>query len=256
MLRAHVLAGNPLPKVWIPDAQTRDHREAVRCRLDAAEKITAIKAQIKSLLKHCGLTRPEAARKGWTRLYLAWLRQLCEDPAHGPGLRTSLASLLRQLEFMEQEVERLDQAVAGLANSPRYAAAVVRLVKLSGVGLLTALVFLTEVGDAARRANRRQISAYLGLVPKCFESGSTNDRKGHITHQGPARVRKVLCQAVWARVRSEGSDQDAFQRIVAKNPKHKKIATVAVMRRLVVRMWHAARGDEPVQSGPPPCRLV
>jgi transposase len=250
LLRAHVLAGNPLPNVWIPDLQTRDHREAVRCRLDAAEKITGLKAQIKSLLKRHGLTRPESTLKGWTRLFAAWLRGLCEDPARGPGLRTALASLVRQLESLEKEVKLLDEALAGLANSARYQAPVARLVKLSGVGVLTALVFLTEVGEAARFANRRQISAYLGLVPKCYESGSANDRKGHITRQGSSRVRKVLCQAVWARVRSQGADQDVYERIVAKNPKHKKIAAVAVMRRLAVRMWHEARGDEPQREGP------
>jgi transposase len=38
LLRGHVLAGNALPKVWIPDRQTRDDRELVRMRLDAGEK--------------------------------------------------------------------------------------------------------------------------------------------------------------------------------------------------------------------------
>jgi transposase len=46
LLRGHVLAGNELPTVWIPDAQTRDDREIVRARLDLAEKITATKTQI------------------------------------------------------------------------------------------------------------------------------------------------------------------------------------------------------------------
>ena len=46
LLRGHVLAGNALPKVWIPDQQNRDDRELVRMRLDVGEKITAIKAQV------------------------------------------------------------------------------------------------------------------------------------------------------------------------------------------------------------------
>ena len=271
LLRAHVLAGNPLPTVWIPDMQTRDDRESVRCRLDAAEKLTGLKAQVKGLLKRNQLVRPESAGKGWTKLYWAWLRGLRQDSANGVGLRTSLDSLLRQLDFLEEEIERLDKALLELSRSARYATAVNELVKLSGVGILTALVFLTEVGNLTRFANRRQISAYLGLVPKCYESGSANDRKGRITRQGPSRVRRVLCQAAWARVRCEGADQVAYERIVAKNPKHKKIAAVAVMRRLAVRMWHIARGATPEASGPltgrrrssareacasPPCQLA
>lgn len=254
LLRAHVLAGNPLPTVWVPDAQTRDDRESVRCRLDAAEKLTALKAQLKGLLKRNQLVRPESAGKGWTKLYWAWLRGLRQDSTNGVGLRTSLASLLRQLDFLEEEIERLDKALLELSRSAPYATAVNQLVKLSGVGILTALVFLTEVGNLTRFANRRQISAYLGLVPKCYESGSANDRKGHITRQGPSRVRRVLCQAAWARVRCEGADQEAYQRIVVKNPKRKKIAAVAVMRRLAVRMWHVAREATPEASGPQPGR--
>src|SRR5262249_15792089 len=39
-LRGHVLAGNRLPTVWVPDLQTRDDRELIRTRLDLTEKQT------------------------------------------------------------------------------------------------------------------------------------------------------------------------------------------------------------------------
>jgi transposase len=119
---------------------------------------------------------------------------------------------------------------------------VAELMKLKGVGVLTALVFLTEVGDLGRFENRRQISAYLGLAPSAHETGQCGDRKGHITRQGPSRVRRVLCQATWSRIRSDGAAQIAYQRLVKKNPKRKKIAVVAGMRQLAVLMWH--RGQE------------
>jgi transposase len=240
ILRGHVLAGNSLPKVWIPDAQTRDDRELVRARTDVAEKLAALKSQIKGLLKRLHLARPEGLGQGWTKGFWGWLRCLLDDSALGLGSRQTLAGLMRQLEFLEQEIARLEQALIRLAESPRYAAAVQRLIQLQGVGPLTALVFLTEIGNLKRFGNRRQISAYLGLVPRSHESGTQTDRKGHITRQGPSRVRRVLCQATWARVRHEGAAQQAYQRLVEKNPKRKKIAVVAGMRRLAVLMWHRA----------------
>lgn len=197
--------------------------------------------QIQSLLKRYRLTRPEDLKCAWTKKACNWLRMVSRDPALGEGTRATLASLLRQWEFVQEEIERLDETVAGLARSPRYAAAIEKLVQMQGVGVLTALVFLTEMGDLARFANRRQVGAYLGLVPRCYESGAAGDRKGHITRQGQPRVRRVLCQAVWARIRQDGSDCVAYQRLVERNPKHKKIAVVAAMRRLGVRMWHTAR---------------
>jgi transposase len=248
LLRGHVLAGNALPSVWIPDQATRDDRELVRTRLDVGEKITRTKSQIQSLLKRNHIRREEAAGKGWTRLFRVWLRNtLCQSATSplGASTRVALASLVRQLDFLEEEQRRLDESLHQLAAAARYAAAVEEMGALSGVGVLTALVFLTELGDLGRFANRRQLAAYLGLAPRSFESGEIHDRKGHITRQGSSRVRKVLCQATWARVRWDKEEQRAYGRIVAKNPKKKKIAVVASMRRLAVRMWHRGREFTP-----------
>jgi transposase len=244
LLRGHVLAGNPLPTVWIPDVETRDDRELVRSRLDAAEKGVAIKVQIQSLLKRHRLTRPAELKCAWTKKASGWLRRVTHDPDVGEGTRATLASLLRQWEFLQGEIEQLDEALERLAASPRYRVRVEGLIQLQGVGLLTALVFLTEVGDLRRFANRRQISAYLGLVPRSYESGAAGDRKGHITRQGSSRVRRALCQAVWTRIRQNGSDHATYKRLVERNPKHKKIAVVAAMRRLGVRMWHTAQAAQ------------
>ncbi len=259
LLRGHVLAGNPLPDVWIPDATTRDDREIVRTRIDVATKVVRLKSQVKSLLKRGRLVRPASAGQGWTTAFYNWLGALAKDASQAPGMRESLASLLRQLIFHQEELARLDKALGRLVESPRYAKPVAALVRLRGVGVLTALIFATEMGDPTRFANRRQLGAYLGLVPATFETGQRNDCKGHITRQGPSRVRRALCQASWSRVREDDDEREAigdakaYARIIAKNPKHKKIAVVAVMRRLAVQMWHKARDAWPpeVRAAPP-----
>jgi hypothetical protein len=107
------------------------------------------------------------------------------------------------------------------------------------------MVFLTEVGDLQRFANRRQVASYLGLAPTSYESGQADDRKGHISRQGSPRVRKILCQASWVRVRYDPEDKAAYERIKARNPKKTKIAIVAGMRRLGIRMWHAGQSVFP-----------
>ena len=254
LVRAFVLAGNPLPAVWIPDAQTRDDRELVRTRLDTSNKIGLLKNQVKSLLKRNQVRRPAGLGKSWTRTFRAWLLAALVqplNPAESPlntGTRQALASLVRQLDFLEEEQERLDRAVSSLVDTPRYLEPLRELTRLSGVGTLTALVFLTEMGDLGRFANRREVAAYLGLAPSCFESGRSNDRKGHITRQGSPRVRRVLCQAAWTSVRLDPLEKATYTRIKEKNPKKKKIAVVAAMRRLAVRMWHAGQRGQDKQT--------
>jgi len=246
VLRGHLLAGNRLPEVWIPDMQTRDDRELVRSRLDAGEKISAVKAQVKALLKRNGVGRAAEAGEGWSQDYRRWLTWLTQEGSVlGAGARAGLLTLLAQLDFLEEEAGKLYEAIAELSEAQRYAGSVKEMRKLKGAGLLTVMVFLTEIGDLKRFRNRRQIGAYLGLVPTAAESGEQNDRKGHITREGSARLRKVLCQATWARVKHDPEEREFYTRLAEKNPKHKKKAVVAVMRRLGIRLWHAGlRGME------------
>ncbi len=157
------------------------------------------------------------------------------------SLRVCLQSLLRVLRGLEQELERLDAHLLRLAETPRYRAPVRALAGMKGVGLMTAMVFLTELGDLSRFANRRRLAAYLGLVPSCHDTGDRTDRKGHITHQGSPRVRRVLCQAAWVWCRLDPHEQARLEKISRGKKDRNKIALVAQMRRLAIRMWHEAR---------------
>jgi len=249
VVRGHVLAGNALPSVWIPDPQTRDDRELVRARLDASRKLTRLKAQVQTLLKRNGATRPAGVGQGWSSRFQTWLGGLSKKNSRsvlGPGARVALRTLLNQMDAIEDEITELDQTVKQLSRSERYAPRVEALRRIKGVGLLTAMVFLAEMGDLKRFSNRRQVAAYLGLIPSSHESGEADDRKGHITHQGPGRVRGVLCQATWVCLNNDPLLRELYERLQAKNPKKKKIALVAAMRRLAVIMWH--RGLE-AQAG-------
>ena len=235
IVRSFVLAGVEMPAVWVPDVGTRDDRELVRRRLSVAEDGAAAQVRIRWLLKRNGAE--SAPAEPWTQGYWRWLEGLVKGGLPS-GAAAGLGSLMRQVQWLRSERDHLDAEVAGLSQLPRYASRVSVLRRHKGVGVLTAMVFLTELGDLSRFDNRQQVGSFLGLVPSSFESGEDGDHKGHITHQGPSRVRKVLCQAVWSRLRSVPSERQAYDRIVRRNPTHKKIAVVARMRTLAVTLWH------------------
>jgi len=237
-LRGHVLAGNRLPTVWVPSTEGRDDREVVRARQAISERQTQVKAQIQMLLKRHGLEKPSDLGNTRSKAYSCWLESLSETESVGWGTRNTLSSLLRQLKNIEDEIAHLDKLVRSLGNQPRHKPIVEALMKESGVGFLTALVYRTEIGQARRFRRGRQVGKFVGLTPTSHESGQQSDRKGHISRQGPPRLRKVLCQASWVNVRHDPNARQFHQRLVEKNPKKKKIALVAVMRRLAVRLWH------------------
>jgi len=254
-LRAHLLAGRKLPTVWVPDPQTRCDRELVRGRLELAEARTRMKNQIQSLLKRNECKLPDWFSKSgeWSKRSMAWLHAQAamtadSDPETSSQLSENiqpvLASYITLYEEMSRQLKILTAKVEALAQTERYRQSFRRLSLIKGVGTLTVMTFLTELGDLNRFANRRQLAAYLGLAPSAFESGNSDNRKGHITRQGPARVRHVLCQAAWACLRYSETWRKKYDQIRRGSTKRSKIAIVGIMRQLAITMWHAARSSE------------
>ena len=222
--------------------------EPVRLRLAVAEQRTQIKNQIRSLTKRSQLAFPQWFTTGgeWSRRSLQWLRDVIggQEGKLRAGARAALARLVSLYESFCTQLKALDEVIRALAKSPRYAKPFRKLKLLKGVGTLTAMVFLTEIGDLHRFANRRQLAAYLGLAPSAHESGERNDRKGRITRQGPSQVRHVLCQAAWAAIRCSDEWRATYNRIRGDSKQRNKIAIVAVMRKLGITLWQTARSAE------------
>ena len=185
--------GQVVSEVWVPPAEMRADRDLVRTRVSAAEKLASVRTQIRSLFKRVG----RKCQGTTSRQDREWLQKQVERLPSGTA--EALDSLLRQMDFYEREVAHLDERIHRLAESPGYRKLVEALRQEKGVGELVAMVFLTEMGDCLRFRNRRKVGGYLGLAPRSDETGEANDRKGHITHQGPGVVRKMLCQAVGVR---------------------------------------------------------
>jgi len=237
VVRGHVLAGNRLPEIWVPDTELRGDRDVVRTLFDLGVKITLVKNQVHTLLKKYGVKRPEEM-ECWTLSFWEWLEQVKDSISY--EFRICLKSLINQLSFLIKEKKDIEKEVKRIALKKRYWMLYEKLREIKGVGLMTAMTFLTEIGDVTRFKNRREIGSYLGLAPSSFESGDASDRKGRITRDGPYRVRSILNQSVWAHLRYNGTERALYDRIVEKNPKRKKKAVVACMRRLGVKLWHVA----------------
>lgn len=238
-LRAHILAGNALPTVWIPPQRLRDDRELIRSRIDLADEVTALKVRIGSTIKKHGIELSASGTSNWSKGFVEWLKQRTQtmDLCVGSVLRMHL----EKYEFLQQQLKQLDKCVQQLSQTERYRAASEELLKIKGVGVLTAMTFLTEIGDLDRFKNRRELAAYMGLCPSSFESGEKNDRKGHITKQGSHRLRKLLCQSAWVGVVRDPEEKAKYEQLHGGKKDRKKTAIVALMRLRGIRMWHIAK---------------
>ena len=145
---------------------------------------------------------------------------------------------------VQERIDRLDWEIRQRAwSDPRVKV----LTQLPGVGPFTALVILAEIGEVSRFASARKLASWAGLTPTVRGSDRVA-HYGHISKEGSAWLRWVLCEAAQTAKRSP-EFAPAFQRIAKR--RGKKIATTAIARKLAARAWHLLTDAEPAAAPPP-----
>jgi transposase len=238
---AELLAAGLLAEVWCPDEKTRALRRLVARRAQLVRQRTRAKNEIAAALLRHLVERPDvddvAGTKG--RQFL----QKLELPADE---RTTVEGCLRQITFLDKEIAVVDRALAQAVVDSKE---VRRLMSVPGVNLQTAATFMARVGKIERFQNPRQLVSYLGLDPKVRQSGEEPVRYGHISKEGAAEARHMLCEAAWIVVRYPSPLRAFAERTAAKRGPGR--ATVAVARKLVVLFWHLLTKDEDYAFGRP-----
>jgi hypothetical protein len=146
--------------------------------------------------------------------------------------RETVDAGLRQVDFLDAEIAAVDRLIAAEALSwPE----VKRLMTVPGVNVIVAATFMAAVGDICRFADRRKLTAYLGLDPKVRQSGAAAATHGHISKQGSGSARHALVEACWSTVRQPGPIAAFYARIKAK--RGHSIAIVAAARKLACLFW-------------------
>lgn len=219
---AKLLFLNEVPQVYVPGHSVRDWRRLITFRSRIVEARTRIKNRIRGLLRRNGLASPASL---WSRKGLAWLAalELTEPVALERDLLVDeLAEQQRRLKRVEKTLNRIARAHPGVAL----------LKTIPGVGVRTAEAVLAWLDRPERFPQANTVGSYFGLVPSQDASAGLN-RLGHITRQGPAMVRRLLVEAAWQAVRRSPALRARFERLVAGDPKRRKIAIVALAHYLV-----------------------
>ena len=155
---------------------------------------TALINQIRGLLSEHGIV----VGPGAGRLRKA-LPEILEDGDNRlPDLARELfADLDARLRELDEHIERYDRRIEALAREMEPAQ---RLMRIDGIGPLTATAMVASVGDARVFQNGRQFAAWLGLVPRQYSSGNSV-RHGRITKRGDGYLRRLLIHGARALMR-------------------------------------------------------
>jgi len=226
--QAKLLYLDQVPQVHVPAVDVRAWRGLIELRRKLVGRRTAVKAQLRALLRGAGACDAPAGKALWSKKGLAWLAgvQLPGTDA----LRRDL--MLEELGEAEARVGRVTKELDKRADAHP---GVALLRTAPGVGPRTAEAFAAYVDDVRRFARNKQVGCYLGLVP-CQDSSAGKDRLGKITGDGPATVRMLLCEAAWQAVRRSPSMKAFFERVSGGEHDRKKIALVAAAHKLARAM--------------------
>lgn len=228
---------NMLPSVHALDTETYAQREVERTRGQLVKHRSQLKNQIKSKLLYHQLRAPDDLKTRWSKAYIDWLKQ---GPSEHQELNVCIQSMVSLLESLDAQIKSLDAQLRKMQKSEKWAEKAQRLRSVPGIGQLTAMLILLELGDVSRFERCEELASWLGLVPTEWSSGE-GQRKGSITRAGNRRLRTALVEASWMLIRKDKAMGATYERIKAKGGTG--VAIVAVARRLALAIRAMLRDE-------------
>src|SRR6266481_2464666 len=222
---AKLLRAGALTAVWVPDARHEAMRDLVRAREAAVDDLKSKRQQVLSLLLRLG--RHYRGKRTWTRAHMIWL--VSQKLVHREQ-RIAFEEMLLAVRQADERVIRLERVMA--------------LMAVRGLDLISATIFLAEIGDLSRFASPRQLMAYLGLVPG---EESTGDKvwRGGITKAGNHRARRILVECSWSYRHPPRVGKKKLAKVEAAPPAVQEIAWKAQARLSARYRALARRGKRP-----------
>jgi transposase len=230
-----------------PTPEQEDRRRTSRERAALMRERTRHVNRVKGLLAGQGITDYEPLQKD-RRARLEVLPTFDGKPLP-ERLKAELSRELDVIELLLRQIEEVsaehEAATArGAANNGSPAAL---LARLKGIGPQIASVLWHE-GFYRQFRNRREIAAYAGLVPTPWRSGSI-DREQGISKAGNRRLRHIMIELAWLWVRHQPESalsQWFRERVGSERGRIRRIAIVAVARKLLIALWrYVAQGEVP-----------
>ncbi len=203
-----------------------------RARQGLVAARTAQANQLRGLLSEFGVVIPKGIGQLEQRL-----PQILEDADNGliSMSRALFSRLFEHFRYLDQQVKALEGQIK---QWHRDSAASQCLQKIPGIGPLTASALVASIGDAKAFKNARQLSAWLGLVPRQHSTGGKERLLG-ISKRGDTYLRTLLihgARSVLVSLKRRGDQADGWLAQLARR-RHPNIAAVALANKNARIVW-------------------
>ncbi|WP_143959643.1 IS110 family RNA-guided transposase [Litoribacter populi] len=236
---ARMLRGGELEGIHVPDTILEADRTLCRVRDTLVKDMTRNKSRVKSILMQFGVEIPArfsaVQTRSWSKVYMEWVLGL--EELH-PSIRQTIAALVESGMALKKNILNITRQIRELAESDRYRDNCDRLITIPGVGLVTAMNLLTQLGDIERFKTLDELCHYIGIVPNTRSSGEKT-ATGKITRRGRKKIKILLIEASWVAVRKDPALMAKFNELSKRMNKNKAIIRIA--KSLLNRIRHMLR---------------
>ena len=214
-----------------------------RARQGFVKARTAQANQIRGLLAEFGIVIP----KGIGHI-AKHLPEILEDGENGlPGMMRQLVrDLGEQLKVVDKQVEEMERQIKLWHRDSEPSRT---LEAIGGIGPITASAFVASVGDAKSFKNARQVSAWLGMVPR-HEGTGGKVKLGRISKRGDVYLRTLLIHGARAVIRQIERKPDQadewLKKLLAR--RNKNVAAVALAAKNARIAWALLAHERTYQS--------
>jgi transposase len=233
--RELLLAGR-LPESWIPPDHILDLRAQARLRHTLIEQHCQWQQRIQAVLYHHGCPHRRRLMEGDGPQWL--------DAQPLPATaRQQVTVALAVIDMLEREIDPVERELRGYARQQTGCRALIDA--YYGIGELTAVTIVAELGDCRRFANSRDAVRYSGLDITVYQS-DRHRAPGHLSRQGPPALRWALYEAAQASRRGGERSPDRAYYLEVKERIGGNRACLALARKMLKRCYHTLRelGDD------------
>jgi transposase len=249
---ARELRSGSLKPIYIPSRQALEDRSLVRTRWALVKKQTRVKNQIKGLLAFYGVTLPEELDGNWSARFIGWLSRLCVLGAEPSSMQVesgaqALRLYVEELLYLRGQIAEVTRAIRRLSRTERYRRQVELLLSVHGIGIVGAMILLTELIDINRFAGCNELASFVGLIPSSDDSGEREHHE-HLTRRRSPRLRHLLVESAWVAARKDPRLMQDFYRLTHRMKTNEAIVRIA--RKQLSRIRYVLRNEAPYMSMP------
>jgi transposase len=200
------------------------------------------KNRIKSFLYFYGISIDDSfsnPQSHWSNRFMSWLESIEIDEESG---KEALNILILECKNLRTSILGVTKQIRRLSQTATYREQVILLKSVPGIGLLTAMIIITELESIDRFNNLDKMCGYIGLIPSTKSSGE-KERTGDITPRGHSVLRTAIIESSWTAIRNDPSLMKCYLSYCKRMESNKAIIKIA--KKLLSRIRFVLSNKKP-----------